>query len=111
MLSWSPKLRLLLTGKERELSDEELAAHDDPLPGESRIAELHEDQFAALIARNKLGEFLTYVARCCWRPESAQEDVDDYIASIEGIAPTHSGRYRRKRFIGSGFVEIDQRGQ
>lgn len=28
MLSWSPKLRLLLTGCEAELSDEEIAAHD-----------------------------------------------------------------------------------
>ena len=109
MLSWSPKLRLLLTGQENELSDAELAAHDDPAPEETRVAFLAEEQFETLTARNKVGEFLTYVARCCWSIDTAQEDVDAYVAAIAALPASHSGRYRRKRSIGGGFIEIDRR--
>lgn len=108
MLSWSPKLRLLLTGCENELSDEELAAHDDPAPDESKVGELHQDQLAVLLSRNRLGEFVGYVARCCWQPETSQQDIDEYVATIATLPKSHSGRYMKRKFIGRGFHELHE---
>jgi hypothetical protein len=105
MLSWSPKLRLLLTGCEHELSDEDIAAHDDPAPDESRIGELSQDQFAVLLSRNRLGDFVAYVARCCADPDTGQEDIDAYVESISALPRSHSSRYLKKKFIGSGYLE------
>lgn len=110
MLSWSPKLRLLLNGCENELTDGEIAEHDDPIPGEARVGDLTKDQFAVLIGRNRIGEFIGYVARCCADPETGQADIDDYIASIKALPPSHSSRYRQRRFIGSGYIELHEIG-
>ena len=105
MLSWSPKLRLLLNGCEHELSDAELAAHDDPEPGEHKVGELHKDQYAVLLSRNRLGDFIAYVARCCFDLDTGQADIDAYVASITALPKSHSGRYLQKRFIGKGNIE------
>lgn len=96
MLSWSPKLRLLLTGCEAELSDEELAAHDDPTPDEVQVGELSQEQYAILLGHNRLGDFIGYVARCCWQESTWQADIDDYIATIATLPKTHSSRYRQR---------------
>lgn len=106
MLSWSPKLRLLLTGCENELSDEELAAHEEPAPGEIKVGELHQDQYALLLSRNRLGDFIGYVARCCADPETGQADIDAYCKSIAGLPISHGSAYRKKHFIGSGYSEL-----
>lgn len=108
MLSWSPKLRLLLTGCENELSDEDIAAHDDPVPEETRVGDLHQDQFAVLLSRNRVGDFIRYVANCCFDVENAQQDIDDYIASIAALRKSHSGRYMKRKFIGRGFLELHE---
>lgn len=103
MLSWSPGLRKTLTGMEHELPDEMIAAHDDPAPDEERVGELHIDQLAVLLSRNRMGDFLRYVAESCWNPATAQQDIDDYIAHLAMLPKTHSSQYRKRRFIGSGF--------
>lgn len=105
MLSWSPKLRLLLTGCEHELSDEDIAAHDDPAPDERKVGELTQDQYAVLLSRNRLGDFIAYVARDCWRTETGQEDIDDYIESVKHLPRSHSSAYRKRKFIGNGFLQ------
>lgn len=106
MLSWSPKLRLLLTGCENELSDEELAAHDDPAPDETKAGDLHQDQFAILLSRNKLGDFIGYVARCCGDPATSQRDIDDYVDAISKLPKSHGSIYRKKNFMGAGWSEL-----
>ena len=103
MLSWSPKLRLLLTGKEHELSDEEIAAHEDSVPDEARIGELNLDQFRVLLSRNRLGDFLGYVARCCADPATGQQDIDDYVAAVSRIKVTHGSAYRKRNDFGPGY--------
>lgn len=110
MLSWSPKLRLLLTGFEHELTDEQLAAHDDPAPGEVRMGELHHDQYAVLLSRNRLGDFLAYVARCVFDLDTAQADIDAYVDSIRALPSSHSGRYLKKGFIGRRTLELTNNG-
>lgn len=107
MLSWSPKLRLLLTGCENEMSDEDVAAFDDPVPGESRIGELSPEQFSVLLGRNRIGDFYAYVRRCCADPDTGQADIDAYIAAIEGLPKTHSSKYRKKGFIGLRTLELE----
>jgi len=107
MLSWSPKLRLLLTGCENELSDDELAAHDDPAPGESRIGELSQDQFAIILGRNRLGDFIGYVARCCSDLDTGQADIDAYVAAIEALPKSHSSRYLKKAGR-AGYFELQE---
>ena len=106
MLSWSPKLRLLLTGCENELSDEELAAHDEPAPDETRIGAITGDQLAVLLSRNRLGDFHTYVAKCCSDLATAQQDIDAYIDSIAALPRTHSSRYLKKPFLGRGPFQV-----
>lgn len=115
MLSWSPEvkdkegniirkgLRTLLTGCEKELTDEELAAHDEPIPDESRVGQLNPDQFKVLLSRNRLGDFLGYVARCCNDPETAQDDIDAYIKSIEKLKPTHGSTFKQRNHFGPGW--------
>jgi hypothetical protein len=105
MLSWSPKLRLLLNGCENELSDAELAAHDEPAPDESKVGELTQEQFSILLGRNRLGDFIGYVARCCADPDTGQADIDAYVDAIAALPKSHSSRYLQKGFIGRRYVE------
>jgi hypothetical protein len=107
MLSWSPKLRLLLTGYENELSDAELAAHDEPTPDERKVGELTQEQFSVLLGRNRLGDFIGYVARCCADPDTGQADIDAYIDAIAALPKSHSSRYLQKGFIGKRYVEME----
>jgi hypothetical protein len=106
MLSWSPGLRKTLTGMEHELPDEVLAAHEEPAPDEARVGELHLDQLAVLISRNRMGDFLRYVAESCWNADTSQNDIDDYIAHLAALPKTHGGQYRKRRGFGSGFVVL-----
>lgn len=99
MLSWSPGLKARLLGTDDETSDEEIAAA--PLADEQHIGALSDVQFGVLLSRNKVGEFLSYAARCCSNPETAQADIDEYIASVEAIPATHS-HARRKRRVFAG---------
>jgi len=122
MLSYSPGLRATLkhlaekyrdqmkadhidalTGE--ELDDQQIAALDDPMPNESKVGAITGDQLAVLISRNKMGEFHSYVARCCFDLDTAQDDIDDYIRSVASIKRSKSGRYLKKPFIGRGPMQ------
>lgn len=80
-----------------ETSDEEIAAA--PLADEQHIGVLNDVQFGVLLSRNKVGEFLSYAARCCGNPETAQADIDDYISALEAIPATHSYARRKRRIF------------
>jgi hypothetical protein len=114
MLSWSPRLSALLEQQSDELralaamEDEDIAALqavDAPAPTETKVGELHQDQFAVLLSRNRLGDFIAYVARCCFDPNTGQDDIDAYVESIKALPPSHSSRYLKKKFIGSGYLQ------
>jgi hypothetical protein len=107
MLSWSPKLRLLLNGCENELTDAELAAHDEPAPDEAKVGELTQEQFSILLGRNRLGDFIGYIARCCADPDTGQADIDAYVDAIAALPKSHSSRYLQKGFIGRRYVEME----
>ena len=99
MLSWSPGLKRNLLGSEIEESDDELAAA--PVPEEAWIGGLTDDQFQVLLSRNRQGDFLRYVAECCTNPTTAQADIDDYIAALEGTPKTHGSALKKRRLFGS----------
>ena len=102
MLTWSPGLKKRLLGSDDEASDEEIAAA--PLAEEVRAGDLTDSQFGILLSRNKVGEFLSYTARCCIDPETAQADIDDYIASLEAQPMTHSPARQKRRLFGNKEV-------
>lgn len=95
MLSWSPGLKKRLLGTDADATDEELAAA--PLAEEMRIGALTEGQFADLLSRNKVGEFIRYVAQSCSDPHSAQTDINDYLDAIRALPATHGKSYRKRR--------------
>lgn len=106
MLSWSPKLKKRLLGDEQECSDEELAAA--PLKEELHVGALSDDQFSVLLSRNKVGEFLRYVAEHCTNHATAQTDIDDYLDAIAQMPKTHRGERRQRRTFGSGYAMADE---
>lgn len=103
MLSWSPGLKKALKLAELELSDEEIAAQENPAPQEEHAGHITPEQLKTLLTRNKMGDFLAYVARCCFDPETAQQDIDDYIVSVAAQAQSHGGAYRQKNYFGPGY--------
>lgn len=98
MISWSPQLKKKLLGTEVEQSDEEIAAA--PLAEEEHIGELSEEQFRILLTRNKVGEFLRYVAECCSIQAAAQSDIDDYLKAVETLPASHGSARRKRRLFG-----------
>jgi len=85
-VTWSPGLKKSLIGSD-DLSDEDIAADDSPMPEQIHVGELEQDQYQAIFRHNRLPDFIRYVAdsaRC-------QVDLDDYIAAISTTPATHSG--------------------
>lgn len=110
MLSWSrglrDKLQKLDSALVAELSNEEIAARDEPMPEETRIGNITTDQYAILLARNGVGQFIHYVATCCFDPETGQADIDEYIGHIAKTKKTHSSNYLKRHFIGYGWLVL-----
>jgi hypothetical protein len=103
MLSWSPGLRKALNLAEQELSDEDIAAHEDPAPTEEYVGLVNLDQLRVLLSRNRMGDFLAYVALYCTNPAAGQGDIDDYIADIATMPATHGSQYRKRRDFAGGL--------
>lgn len=79
LLTFSPGLRdALRLGA--EVSDEALV--EQTKPDESRVATLKPEQWRIVMERDARGELLDYVARSCVNPESAQADVDEWVAWV-----------------------------
>lgn len=86
-ITWSPGLKKALLGTEQERSDEEIAQAEEREESQTLIGELESDQYQKLLRHNRLPDFLRYVADSAGN----QQDLDDYIDSIEQTAKTHSG--------------------
>jgi hypothetical protein len=100
MLSWSPMLKKRLLGTDEEASDEALAAA--PLVEEVFVGPLTDDQYAVLLSRNQLGEFLRYVSTCCSDPATAKADIDEYVEAVKASIPASHSAVRRKRRVFGG---------
>jgi hypothetical protein len=86
-ITWTPGLRRELLGGEEERTDEEIAADEDKKPAQTEIGCLDREQYQAIIRRNRLPDFIAYVADAA----ICQGDLDDYVLSISSLPTTHGG--------------------
>lgn len=94
-LVWSPGLKKAL-GVE-DVNEEEWAASDDtPQPDQIMVGFLTAEQFAVIMSRKHLPQFLEYVATCC----DDQSHLDEYIDMLEGVDKVASGSLIIKRKSG-----------
>lgn len=86
-LVWSPGLKKAL-GVE-DVNEEEWAASDDtPQPDQIMVGFLTAEQFAVIMSRKHLPQFLEYVATCC----DEQHHLDEYIDMLnDGVPRVASG--------------------
>lgn len=86
-LTWSPGLKKALLGTEDERTDEEIAADDAMRPEQEDVGELQRDQYQDIFRRNRLPDFMRYVAEHA----RGQQDLDDYVESIRQLPAEFSG--------------------
>lgn len=103
MLTWSRGLKKELTGVD-EITDDE--ANERELPDETRVGKITGADLAVLQSRWLLGEFLAYVAEFCADPETAQSEIDAYIAAARELNRIGRGTIKRKIHC-KGFVHVD----
>lgn len=94
-LVWSRGLKAALGVADED--EEVWAATDDtPLPDQVRVGQLTADQFAVILSRKHLPQFLRYVAECC----DTQEHLDEYIDMLYDVGKVASGALLVKNWGG-----------
>lgn len=94
-LVWSPKLKAALGVQ--DIDEEEWAANDDaPQPEQVLIGSLTAEQFAVIMSRKHLPQFLEYVATCC----DVQSHLNEYVDSLREVDKVASGSLLVKRRSG-----------
>lgn len=116
MLVWSPGLEKALGeyGYSRKNRDDEEIARDDTREEAVMVdvGALDAIKLSVLVSRDAMGEFHRYVANCCTDPETAQQDIDDFIESLRQKAAKGSGAvfFRRGgRLPDDKALQIDDR--
>jgi hypothetical protein len=104
MLTWSRGLKKELTGKD-DISDEEAA--DIDMPEEAVVGRIDSEALAVLQSRRLLGNFLAYVATWCTDADSAQDEIDTYLAWARTRPRTSRGEVKVKMWS-RGFMHVDQ---
>jgi hypothetical protein len=99
-LVWSPKLKAAL-GVE-DVDEEAWAQQDEPSPEQVYVGQISSEQYALLLSRKHVPQFLTYAATCA----NDQADLDDYIESIKTLDKIASGAVLVKRFMGGGMSRV-----
>lgn len=104
MLSYSPKLKITLgTG---DLPDEVLASMNTPLPDEESVGSLSVDDYSEVIKRGAVPDLLDYAASCLTNPDTADEDLREWIDWLKTTPPKYGGALRQRRFFAPGIMEI-----
>jgi len=94
-LTWSRGLKNAL-GVE-DIDEEAWSANDDaPMAEQIQVGEITAEQFAEIMSRKQLPQFLEYVATCA----DNQQDLDDFIASLVELPRVASGALLIKRKTG-----------
>lgn len=104
MLSWSKGLKKELTGID-ETSDEEAA--DQVLPEEAVAGKIDSEALSVLQSRRLLGNFLAFVAAYCGDPDTAQADIDEYLAFARTLPKVARGDVKVKMWQ-RGFMHVDR---
>ena len=104
MLSYSPKLKTTLgTG---DLPDEVLAAIDKPMPDEETAGTISTDDYSEVVKRGAVGDLLEYSATCLTDPDTAQDDLDEWLAWLKSTPARFGGALRQRRHFAPGIIEI-----
>jgi plasmid rolling circle replication initiator protein Rep len=95
-LVWAPNLKTALGVA--DVDEDEWTKQDEPAPEQIFVGNINADQYATLLSRKFVPQFLIYAATCA----NDQADLDDYIASIKTIKQVAKGALLVKKFRGSG---------
>lgn len=95
-LNWSAGLKLALGVA--DVNEEEWIAQDEAAPEQVYIGTLTSEQYAILLSRKHVPQFLEYAATCA----DSQEDLDQYVDSIREVDKVASGSVLVPRFMGGG---------
>lgn len=75
-MTWTRGLRARLLDDE-ELTDEQAAALDDPMPDEEHVGHIDLDRYQEIVARKREGDLLYHVS--IWTGPMGQADLDELI--------------------------------
>lgn len=96
-LRWTNGLKKALNVE--DVNEEDWAASDDTQqPEQVLVGTLTADQFAIILSRKHLPQFIEYAATCA----EGQGCLDDYIASLDQVPKIASGALLVKRNYGGG---------
>ena len=87
LINWSPGLRSHFELNEESASDEEIAARPDE--ANSFVGLLNPDQWRVVLRADARAGLLAYAAGCCANPDTAQNDLNEYVESLKA-APVKS---------------------
>ena len=90
-MTWTRGLRALLLGED-ELTDEQVAQLDAPLPEEEHVGNIDIDRYQEIVARRMEGDLLYHVS--IWIGPMTQSDLDELV----------DGWIAARRRIASGFI-------
>lgn len=95
-LVWSPKLKDKLNVA--DVDEEQWVQQDDPAPEQVFVGQITGEQYALLLSRRHVPQFLEYVATCA----VDQADLDDYLESMKALDKIASGAVLVPRWMGGG---------
>lgn len=104
MLSWSPGLKKELLGVE---DDSDADACDRDQPEEITVGSITSEELSILHKRRLLGNFLGFIGEYCTDLETAQEDINAYIAWARTVPVNARGEVKVRmwtRSKGSGPI-------
>lgn len=104
MLSYSPKLKSKL--EVGDIPDEVLASMETPMPEEESAGSLSVEDFHEVVKRGAVADLLDYAAACLNNPDTADDDLADWIEWLKQTPARYGGALRLRKHFGSGVMEI-----
>lgn len=79
LITWSEGLRAQFAIDE---TDDQQAAETSDVPEERYVGQLDIDQWKLVLSRNARVDLMRYAAECCHNPDTAQNDLNDFVESL-----------------------------
>jgi hypothetical protein len=88
LITWSEGLRAQCAIDE---TDDQQAAESSDVPDEHYVGQLDTDQWKVVLSRNARVDLMRYAAECCSNPDTAQDDLNDFVESLKSTAQRTRG--------------------
>ena len=88
LITWSEGLRAQFAIDE---TDDQQAAESSDVPDEHYVGQLDTDQWKVVLSRNARVDLMRYAAECCSNPDTAQDDLNDFVESLKSTAQRTRG--------------------